>query len=196
MRALRIPSSNYVKITSTILLIVGIAFGSIPALVEAQKNQKPVIRHAPIKSTELPEPGTPMVLSFDLRELSGVIAKERLLVVRDGKLLDVSLKEGINPETDELGHIATIHAPLVELKYWALVTLSNGNVISSPPQTLRRSCVPNIALSTIDDPSDSTLSERLTRYVQQSRDLERDLAQYEHAIGLLESLVGQMKEGE
>ena len=172
-------------------VLLAIALSAAPGF--AEKN-KAAIHHAPIKSAELPDPGTPMVLSFDLSDISGVIARERLFVVRDGKLLDANLLEGPVEGSDELSHNATIHAPLVELKYWAVVTLSDGSVITSPSFTLRRSCVPNLALASIDDPENSNIQARLERYVRQSTNLERDLAQYEQAISLLESLVSQMSE--
>lgn len=162
----------------------------------AQPSQAKNIVHTPIKSVQLPPPGTPMVINFDLSRIDGVIARERLLVIRDGKLLDVPLVEGPVEGRDTLSHNAELHAPLVELKYQAVITLADGKTFSSPYYTLRRSCVPNISLASIDDPADSSVSERLQRYVIQSRDLERDLTQYENAISLLESLVGQMKEGQ
>jgi len=152
------------------------------------------IQHTPIKSSQLPPPGTAMTITIDLSQFRGVIARERLLVIRDGKLLDVPLLEGVAEGHDSLTHNGTIQAPLVEVKYQALITLADGSTISSPSYTLRRACVPNIALASIEDPSDSSISDRLKRYVQQSRDLERDLTQYENAIALLESLVGNMKE--
>ena len=147
-----------------------------------------------MKSAELPSPGTPMVLSFDISAVPGVIARERLLVIRDGKLLDATLVEGPTEGSDELSHNATIHAPLVELKYRALITTSDGKVVTSPSYTLRRPCVPNLALSSIEDPPGSAIQERLARYLEQAQHLEKDLAQYEEALSLLESLVGQMKE--
>jgi hypothetical protein len=190
-------NSKFCHIAAKVLFVICSLFSSLAVnTANAQKNEKAVIQHVPIKSAQLPEPGMPMTLSFNLSDLSGVISKERLMVVRDGKLMDVTLVEGAVPGTDKLGHNAVINAPLVELKYWAVITLTNGNIISSPSYTLRRSCIPNIALSPVDDPENSSLQERIARYVQQSKDLERDLSQYEIAISLLESLVGQMKEGE
>lgn len=163
--------------------------------VRAEAEAKSAIRHRPISSAQLPPPGSKMILSFDLSSIDGVIARERLFVVRDGKLLDASLLEGAVEGRDSLTHNAIINAPLIELKYWAVVTLADGEIITSPSFTLRRPCIPNIALSSIEDPGDTELQERLTRYIQQSHDLERDLSQYEQVIELLESLVGKMKEG-
>ena len=162
--------------------------------LRAENSLVKQIQHTPIKSSQLPAPGTPMTISLDLSEFRGVIARERLLVVRDGKLLDVPLLEGVADGHDSLTHNGIINAPLVELKYQAVITLADGNTVSSPSYTLRRACVPNITLASIEDPADTSISERLKRYVQQSRDLEKDLSQYENAITLLESLVGQMKE--
>jgi hypothetical protein len=183
-------------IRSILVLIVCVlslaCLGTTP--LWAESSQAKEIIHTPIKSTQIPAPGTPMTIIIDLSQFRGVIARERLLVIRDGKLLDVPLLEGVAEGHDSLTHNATIHAPLVELKYQVLITLADGNTVSSPSYTLRRGCVPNIALASIDDPSDSSVSERLKRYVQQSRDLERDLTQYENAITLLESLVGEVKE--
>lgn len=161
----------------------------------AEKKEKPSIRHKPMRSEELPPPGAPMVMVFDLPYADRVIARERLVVIRDGKLLDATLIEGAAPGRDTLSHNVVINAPLVELKYQAVVSYADGEVLSSPQYTLRRPCIPNIALSSIEDPGDSSIQERLTRYVQQSRDLEHDLSQYEQAIELLDALVGKMKEG-
>lgn len=179
---------------SVLCAVVGIALLHAPAL--AQAKNKPGLRHTPMRSSELPPPGSSFVLSFELPPGEKVVARERLLVVRDGRLLDISLVEGVAPGRDTLSQNATVHAPLVELKYQAVITYASGEVISSPQYTLRRSCIPNIALSSIEDPSNSSVQDRLVRYIQQSRDLERDLTQYEEAIVLLESLVGKMKEGE
>ena len=162
----------------------------------AQNINSAAIRHTPPKNSQIPLPGVPIILSFDLSGISGVISRERLFVVRDGKLLDATLLEGPVEGAEQLAHNAVVHAPLVELTYWAAVTLADGSIVTSPHFTLRRSCVPNIALAPIDDPENSSIQERLTRYVQQSKDLEKDLAQYEQALELIESLVGQMKEGE
>ena len=143
----------------------------------------------------MPAPGSVMTLSFDFSGISGVISRERLFVIRDGKLLDATLLEGPVEGAEQLAHNAVVNAPLIELTYWAAVTLTDGTIVTSPHYTLRRSCVPNIALSPIDDPENSSVQERLARYVQQSKDLEKDLAQYEQALELIETLVGQMKEG-
>lgn len=175
------------------LLSLGISSSSAYAEKKDEK-EKQLILHSPLKSAELPSPGTPFVLSFDLSRIEGVIARERLLVIRDGKLLDATLIEGPTEGSEELSHNATIHAPLVELKYRALITTADGKIITSPSYTLRRSCIPNLALSSIDDPAGAPLQERLARYLGQARHLEKDLAQYDEALSLLESLVGQMKE--
>ncbi len=181
-------------ITSARILAATLGCAAILSAPAFAEKNKAAIHHSPIKSAELPDPGTPMILSFDLSDISGVVARERLFVVRDGKLLDANLLEGPVEGSDELSHNATIHAPLVELKYWAVITMSDGAIITSPSYTLRRSCLPNLALASIDDPENSNIQDRLERYVRQSTSLERDLAQYEQAIALLESLVSQMSE--
>jgi hypothetical protein len=152
------------------------------------------IGHTPLRSNQLPEPGTAITLSFIPDALPGVIARERLLVIRDGKMLDVPLVEGPIEGKDQLAHNAIVHAPLAELSYQALITLADGTVVTSPRYTLKRNCLPNIALATLDDPQESSVKERLERYVIQARELERELTQYDIAIGLVESLLGQMKE--
>lgn len=188
----RMPGRLSLTIFS-ILLGASLSFNAAGASAEAKG--KSGIRHVPMRSAELPPPGSPILLIFDLPPGERVIARERLLVVRDGRLLDATLIEGAAPDRDTLSHNVEINSPLVELKYQAIITYTDGEVLTSPQYTLRRPCVPNITLSSIDDPGDSSVQERLKRYVQQSRDLERDLSQYENAIELLESLVGKMKEG-
>lgn len=159
------------------------------------KGESSPLLHIPVRSKDLPAPGAAMKLSFRLKNQNLAVARARAVVVRDGKLFDLGMKEAAINDQGAIGYLATMYAPLVELKYQFLITTRDGEVISSPLFAARRSCVPDITLAEIGTDTTADVQTRLERLVSDARSIEKDLKAYDSAATVLDDLISMMEEG-
>jgi hypothetical protein len=137
------------------------------------------INHSPPSAAELPAPGQPIKLTFQLSGTKNFELRVRALVNRDGKFLDVPFPAGSVDLKDSPTFTTTIHAPLQSIGYQFLVYTPDGSVVSSKQYSIQRKCRPNIELTQVPDPLGddpyllSTVAEGLEKEVRSYRTVER-----------------------
>ncbi len=145
--------------------------------------------HTPPKPESLPYPGQPMTISAGLTHTRETKFPMRIVLSRDGRFMELPSKEAYLDKYDRPIYEVSLPAPIAEVTYQMFVVAGEDQVMASPRYTVRRNCIPQIALATGEVPAQVQGTERLQKLIQESRALENDLKGYEFSLELLEELI-------
>lgn len=162
------------------------------AAAHAAPPPKPPLIHKALRSADLPEPGMPIHLSIVPSDTKAMVSTGYLQAVRDGSFMQLPLVPTADQNGDELIYEAVVSAPVHELSYHFVASLNTGKVVNTPQVTARRSCRPDIGLSSGSTPANASTEERLESLLLTAKDLEGELKDYQRANTLLEQLLAQI----
>lgn len=144
--------------------------------------------HRPPQGEEMAAPGVPMTLNVQLDGSRNSQLKMRLVLVRDGRLMDVMVNDLAFDEDDHLVYSTQINAPLVEMSYQFILFGKNEVVAVSPHYTVSRGCMPDISNIDTKLSPDLDLNQQLQTMVKQAAGLEAEVQNYESVLKLLDEL--------
>ncbi len=150
------------------------------------------ITHVAPRPDDIPYPGQKIQVRVQLKGTKETQRQLRMLLVRDGRLLDMSSFNAELNEMDLPTYQMSFNAPLAEMTYQFLLYNPDGSVTPSTRYSVRRNCVPNVALADGEVKPEIVGDERLQRLVNESKHLEQDLAGYEQVLSLLNGLHQQL----
>jgi len=154
-------------------------------------SSKPVaLIHVPPKPEAFPYPGQTMNLVVRLNNTRNTGQKMRLLLVKDGRLMNIPPQEGFLNEHDQPTYEIPVPAPIAEMVYQFILPNPDGSTLISPRYSIRRNCIPNIDLAGTEPAAEVQGIERLQNLVNQAKDLENDLATYDRIAKVLEQIKG------
>jgi hypothetical protein len=182
-------SRRLISATVTHLALLAVVVGFTTALPysawgEGENNSKKGVgvKHIPPRAQDLPAPGAPLKLSFQLTNTREITQLVTALVTVDGELMNVLGSEGYLNEYDNPAfEIATI-APLGELAYQLVVRGQDGSIVTSKRYAVRRNCLPSVDLTDVAIPEKTQGREKLELIIQKTKGLERDLGTLEQAL--------------
>lgn len=151
------------------------------------------INHTPSRPEELPIPGAEVILSASLADSKELEQRLRLMLVRDGKVIDSSSVTAVFNENDEPTYYFTVNAPQAEMSYQFVLYEKDHTISASKRFRVRRSCVPEITVTESVIPEEIQGKDRLKALVDQSESLEREISSYKEALNILEKLKAMIK---
>jgi hypothetical protein len=181
------------KVSAVICGLLLFCMFALESLAQSSTGN-PTLSHTPPYGTDLPFPGKLMSLEAKLLNTKQTNRKLRVLIVRDGRLLDLSTDGALLNERDIPTYKFTIYSPLAEISYQFILYNPDGTVTTSRRYSVRRDCLPNVELTGVKPDSELSADEKIAALAHQSRGLDRDLEAYERALGLLEELRTIIKE--
>ena len=135
-----------------------------------------------------------MLLVAELQQTRDVDRDVRLLLVRDGRLIDVPLSRSDLTERDHPVYEFQFLAPIAEISYQFFLSDPSGNAVSTPRYTLRRKCVASTQLTDPAVNADAEQSQKIAEFMAKSESLEQEIKQYEGATQALVELERLLKE--
>lgn len=159
---------------------------ALPARSHAQ--QVISLQPSVYESADLPFPGHPLKLSVRVLGTKNPQYTMRLLIVRDGRLIEQILDNVIVDDAGHLVYSAETNAPLAEITYQFILSGAPAVLAASPRVALRRPCIPDIRPIDTDLDPNLDLGAKLKALLQQSRALEAEVKNYEVAAKLIEEL--------
>jgi hypothetical protein len=152
------------------------------------------VKHITPRAQDLPPPGAPMKLSFQLTNTREITQVATALITLDGRLMNVLAAEGYMNEYDlPTFEVATI-APLSDLAYQLVVRGQDGSIATSPRYAVQRSCLPRIDLTSVAIPESIQGRERLGEVIEKTKGLERDLGFLEQSLRTAKTLKGMLED--
>ena len=169
-------------------LVVTAAIHFALCITPAVAQQSVSLRPSIVDGDGLPYPGHPIKLTVTVIGTKNSQLTMRALLVRDGRLIEQPIDDGILDEEDRLVYTLDTFAPLAELSYQFVFGGPQGTVGISPRVVARRACIPDIR--TIDTEIDPNidLTSKLKELLRQSQGLETEVKNYETTVKLIEEL--------
>jgi hypothetical protein len=152
------------------------------------------IVHRAIAGSDLPDPGVPMIIKFQLSNTKELERTVRALVVKDGRLIEVPLLKSYLNEKDHPTYEFQLDAPLAELDYQFVAYDGQGGAIQSDRYAIKRDCLPNVTITDLSIDPNTTPDEQLKLLFDRSVKLSDEIEQYEHAVKNLTELQKLLKE--
>lgn len=152
----------------------------LPALGLAQSID---ISHNEISAASLPAPGQPLVITAHVKGLVDKSAVAKVLVVRDGLLLELNDSEG-ESTADKTSFSVTVPSPLAELSYQFIVSSSQGFIGNSKRFSVKRPCVPDVLITNVPP----TKQQDVATLTAQVNGLQKDIDLYEETLNLIGNL--------
>ena len=160
----------------------------------AQAASSPmVLLHAALTPDQLPAPGKEFKVVFSVQGSRDLSMHVKALAVRDGRLMELQPVKSYLSENDNAAYEFSFYAPLAEISYQFIVYLGDESVFSKR-FSIRRSCVPEVDLAPVqNDPEmQITPEEKMLLELKQAKSLEKDLNNYEQALGLLREVKAEL----
>lgn len=187
--------SLYARALGVIVLLAFLALVPTPAFSQMTYSGPVEIYAEHVDLHNLPLPGTPFTVKVKLGNTRDTERRLRAIVVRDGRLADVPpMKAAYLDEYDQPTYELQIFSPLAELSYQFVLYNPDGTFSTTPRHTVRRQCVPFIDIEKITLEPKSQGEARLDALVKLSRGLEREVAAYDTAVKLLQSMSEKFKQ--
>ena len=155
--------------------------GGDAALTMSVLNQPP-------DPKDLPLPGQPVEVVFQLLDAWDVIKGVRILAVVDGRLMEIPIKNSYLNKHDQPEYIVQIPAPLSQLSYQILVPDGNGDYSWSRRFFVRRSCLPVTDLIDLDADWRVNGQGLVRACSERASALERELFAFERSLDLVREL--------
>jgi hypothetical protein len=155
---------------------------SIGLSQEGKVSKEVTVKHIPPRAQDIPAPGAPLKLGFQLTNTREITQLVTALVTVDGQLMSVLGSEGYLNEYDNPAFEITTIAPLAEITYQLVVRGQDGSIVTSKRYAVRRSCLPSIELTSIAIPETVQGREKLSAIIERTKGLERDLGLLEQAL--------------
>ena len=144
--------------------------------------------HSAPSLEKLPYPSQDLELVAKIKGTKDTEATLKIVVVRDGRSMEVLAQPGYLDEHDIPTYKTVIPSPVVEFSYHFILTSKDGSIVTSPNYFVKRDCIPNIELSQPKVPEEVIGNARLQELVASSKSLENDLSGYDSVIKLLEEI--------
>ena len=154
-----------------------------------------VIYHHTPTGTEIPNPGAVMTLKFEVTDSRDLERPVRLMLVRDGRMIEIPLSQSYLDERDHPTFEFQVNAPIADIYYQLYVyDKKGGNPIVSSPYGFRRPCLPQIDL--VDAKLDPKLApiDQVRNSYAQSQVLGQEVEEYQKALHTLQDLQELLKD--
>lgn len=135
-----------------------------------------------------------MVLSAELQHTRDVDRGVRLLLVRDGRVVDVPILRSYLNEKDRPTYEYKLLAPLAEISYQFFLADASGSAVTTPRYTVRRKCLPSLKLTSTKSDGDSEQGQKAAALAAKAEALDQEIKQYDSAIAALDELEKLLKE--
>ena len=186
------------KIISYLLLAVFLLSG--PTVLAQGKGQGSNGEAVPALSVmsrtpdpkDLPLPGQPVEITFQLLDAWDVVQGVRVLAVVDGRFLEVPVRNGYLNRNDQPEYLVQIPSPLSQLSYQILVPDGNNDYSWSRRFFVRRNCLPKTALLDLDADWRVTGQEQVHVCSERANALENELFAYERSLDLVRALRSEL----
>jgi hypothetical protein len=160
--------------------------------VEAAPEKAPSFKHIPPRVQDLPAPGSPMKLSFQLINTREITQLVTALVTVDGRLMNVLGSDGYLNEYDNPTFEIATNSPVSDIAYQFVVRGQDGSIATSQRYAVRRSCLPTIDLTSVAIPETVQGRERLSAIIDKTKGLERDLGMLDQTLRAATTLKGML----
>jgi hypothetical protein len=131
---------------------------------------------------KLPAPGLPIELNAKLLNTRDFRQPLRLLLVKDQNFQEILTNPGLPDSGETPRYSISIPAPLVELSYQFLLTLADGSIVTSPRQSIRRDCVPDITPALEQIGSEISGDARFKTLIEQNKTIENEISNLQLTI--------------
>ncbi len=172
-----------ISLASAVLPFRSISLGAAVAL-----EQKIDVLHKAPDGKSLPTTANWMLLSVELTNTVSTDLKVRLVGSRDGRFMDVVFPSGALNAADRPTYQVEIPAPAATMSYQFIVHQPDGRLVSSRRFIIERPCIQNFKVEVTGSDSDSSFRKDVSQLVAKAKILERDRANYEAALKILEEL--------
>jgi hypothetical protein len=135
-----------------------------------------------------------MPISLQLENSSEVDIKIRMVGSRDGRFMDIAFPMGVLNMSDRPTFTINVPAPTALMTYQFVIHQPNGELTLTPKYTVQRSCVQKFRVDVPDGEPSSQYRKEIATLMAKARSLERDTAQLETAIKLIEALKKDLPE--
>ncbi len=168
----------------------------LASLSSVADDPRPTIRiqHQPLSVAQIPAAGTLMPISLQLENSSEVDIKIRMVGSRDGRFMDIAFPMGVLNMSDRPTFTINVPAPTALMTYQFVIHQPNGELTLTPKYTVQRSCVQKFRVDVPDGEPSSQYRKEIATLMAKARSLERDTAQLETAIKLIEALKKDLPE--
>jgi len=172
----------------TALLLVASTIESSCTAFATDGSQRISVMHTAPDGRSLPATANWVVISVELTNTVATDLKVRLVGSRDGKFIDIAFPQGALNKADHPTYEIEIPAPAAALTYQFIVHQPNGELVTSKRFAVERPCIQNFKVEVAGDVSDAPFRKKVTELVAKAKILERDRANYEGALKILEDL--------
>lgn len=160
---------------------------------DGQSGDSPVILHTPPEAGSLPSPGSQYKLLMQLQGTNDLELSVRALVVNDDRLMDVRSSKSYMDEREVATYEFNVLAPLAETSYQFVVYGNKTSPQLSERYRLTRSCLPRVKPIDIVPVEGTSAKERFLKLQSQSNSLERDLAEYDGIVNILNAFKEELR---
>lgn len=173
-------------------------FAGVPAHAakpdKSKKGELTIVHTAP-RASELSDPGRDLKLSFSVKGLRKLDLRTKLWLVSDGRMIDAPLQRSYIDEYDRAAFEFATFAPLAEISYQFLIYPEADSAQASQRYSVRRSCLPQVNLTADVPPAgdDTKAEQRMLQLLDQAKGLEKDLSDFERAVGLLQEIKKELQ---
>lgn len=161
---------------------------SINAAFAQTSNRQISLLHTEIKPEQLPYPGVNLTLSVAIANTKDSQLILKGYIVRDGKLLEITLGDVSQDQNERLVFSSTLAAPLAEMNYHFVLLGPKGVVASSKRYAVRRTCLPDVTGVDLNLAEDIEMKDKLIKLQSQASGLQDEVQNYEGVKKLLDEL--------
>jgi len=161
----------------------------VPNTVQAAESSNSIeLYHRVPDIKNLPAPATMMPIAVEVRNTKKTDLKIRLVASRDGKMIDLAMPQGVLNVQDVPVYQVELPAPLAYMTYQFVAQTEDGTLVTTRRFILRRNCIQKFQVNVPDTVGDAEFRKNIADLVGKARSLERDTANYETALKLIDGL--------